>query len=96
MRSSSSLYGGIFGGIASEMLDILTKILKIIFNQNLFPCLLCDPWIFYRSTIKKNGVYFVFHSICTTFDLQSKVLSLGNKNKRGFILYFARLIVPLT
>ena len=44
---------------------------------------------------RKTEVYFVFHSICTTFDLRSKVLSLGYKNKRGFILYFARLIVPL-
>ena len=97
MRSSTSLLGRDLFGIASEMLDILTKILKIIFNQNLFPCLLCDPWIIYWSTIKKETeVYFVFRSICTTFDLQSKVLSLGNKNKRVFILYFARLIVPLT
>ena len=97
MRSSTSLLGRIFMGIASEMLEILTRILTKIFNYNLFPCLLCDPWIIYWSTIKKKtGVYFVFHSICTTFDLQSKVLSLGNKNKRVFILYFARLIVPLT
>ena len=27
------------------MLDILTKILRIIFNENLFPCPPCDPWI---------------------------------------------------
>ena len=27
------------------MLDILTKILRIIFNENLFPCSPCDPWI---------------------------------------------------
>ena len=42
MRSSSSLLGRIFMGIASEMLEILTKILNKIFNYNLFPC---DPWI---------------------------------------------------
>ena len=54
MRSSTSLLGRDLFGIASEMLDILTKILKIIFNQNLFPCLLCDPWIIYWSTIKKK------------------------------------------
>ena len=30
MRSSTSLLGRIFMGIASEMLEILTKILKII------------------------------------------------------------------
>ena len=38
MRSNTSLSGRIFMGIASKMLEILTKILKIIFNQNLF----CD------------------------------------------------------
>ena len=38
MRSSSSLLGRVFIGIASEMLEILTKILKIIFNQNPFFC----------------------------------------------------------
>ena len=54
MRSSTSLLGRDLFGIASEMLDILTKILKIIFNQNLFTCLLCDPWIIYWSTIKKK------------------------------------------
>ncbi len=37
MRSNTSLLGRIFMGIASEMLEILTKILKIIFNQHLFP-----------------------------------------------------------
>lgn len=36
MRSSTSLLGRILMGIASEMLEILTKILKIIFNKNLF------------------------------------------------------------
>ena len=37
MRSNTSLLGRILLGIASEMLEILTKILKIIFNQHLFP-----------------------------------------------------------
>ena len=38
MRSNTSLLGRVFMGIASEMLEILTKILKIIFNQNPFFC----------------------------------------------------------
>ena len=59
MRSSSSLLGRDLLGIASEMLEILNKIFTIISNYNLFPCLLCVPWIFYRSTIKKeNGGLF--------------------------------------
>ena len=33
MRSNTSLLGGVFMGIASEMLEILTKILKIISNH---------------------------------------------------------------
>ena len=43
MRSSTSLLGRILMGIASEMLEILTKILKIIFNKKLF-----------RVTLKKS------------------------------------------
>ena len=43
MRSSTSLLGRILMGIASEMLEILTKILKIIFNKNIF-----------RVTLKKQ------------------------------------------
>ena len=35
MRSSTSLLGRILLWIASEMLEILNKILKIIFNWNL-------------------------------------------------------------
>ena len=65
MRSSSSLLGRVLFWIASEMLDILTKILKIIFNQNLFPCLLCDPWIIYWSTIKKENAGL----FCISLDL---------------------------
>ena len=97
MRSSTSLLGRDLLGIASEMLEILNKIFTIISNYNLFPCLLCVPWIIYWSTIKKKTeVYFVFHSICTTFDLQSKVLSFGNKKEnRVFFLYSAHLFVPL-
>ena len=44
MRSNTSLLGRVFMGIASEMLDILTKILNKIFNKNL--CAPCFPWIF--------------------------------------------------
>ena len=43
MRSNTSLLGRVFMGIASEMLEILTKILRIIFNYN--PCAPCVPWI---------------------------------------------------
>ena len=51
MRSSSSLLGRILLWIASEMLEILTKILKIIFKQNLFFCDFCDFCVtFFRST----------------------------------------------
>ena len=44
MRSSSSLLGRGLFWIASEMLEILIKILRIIFNYN--PCAPCVPWIF--------------------------------------------------
>ena len=36
MRSSSSLLGRVLLWIASEMLEILTRILNNIFNYNLF------------------------------------------------------------
>ena len=42
MRSNTSLLGRIFMGIASEMLEILTKILKIIFNYNLSVSSVCS------------------------------------------------------
>ena len=45
MRNSTLLCRRGFLGIASEMLEILNKIFTIISNYNLFPCLLCDPWI---------------------------------------------------
>ena len=44
MRSNTSLLGRVIFWIASEMLEILTKILRIIFNENL--CAPCVPWIF--------------------------------------------------
>ena len=44
MRSNTSLLGRDLLGIALR-LDILTIILKIIFNYNLFPCSPCVPWI---------------------------------------------------
>ena len=64
MRNSTLLLGEFLWG-SPYRLDILTKILKIIFNQNLFPCLLCDPWIIYWSTIKKinRGLF------CISLDL---------------------------
>ena len=43
MRSSSSLLGRVLLWIALR-LDILTKIFRIIFNEN--PCSPCVPWIF--------------------------------------------------
>ena len=45
MRNSTLLCRRALLWIASLMLDIQTIILKKIFNYNLFPCLLCDPWI---------------------------------------------------
>ena len=43
MRSNTSLLGKILMGIALR-LEILMKILRIIFNENLSPCV---PWIFF-------------------------------------------------
>ena len=40
MRSNTSLLGRILLWIASEMLEILMKILRIIFKQNLCPWLI--------------------------------------------------------
>ena len=37
MRSNTSLLGRILFWIASEMLEIFTRIFNIIFNYNLFP-----------------------------------------------------------
>ena len=44
MRSSTSLLGRGFMGIALR-LEILTKILRKIFNENLSACSPCVPWI---------------------------------------------------
>ena len=55
MRSNTSLLGRILFWIASEMLEILTRIFNIIFNYNLFPCLLCVPWIFLLEHNKKEN-----------------------------------------
>ena len=44
MRNSTLLLGEFLWG-SPYRLDILTIILKIIFNYNLFPCSPCVPWI---------------------------------------------------
>ena len=44
MRSRTSLWGRTLLLIASEMLEILTIIFRIIFNNN--PCRPCVPWMF--------------------------------------------------
>ena len=54
MRSNTSLLGRVIFWIASEMLEILTKILRIIFNENL--CAPCVPWIFGGLLRKKSSV----------------------------------------
>ena len=46
MRNSTLLLGRIYIGIALR-LEILTKILRKIFNENLSPCPPCVPWIFW-------------------------------------------------
>ena len=42
-------------------------------------------------------IYFVFHSLIRTFDLQSKVLAFESKKEKNcfFFLYFPHLFVPL-
>ena len=45
MRLNSSLWGRTLLWIASEMLEILTIIFRIIFNDN--PCRPCVPWMFF-------------------------------------------------
>ena len=55
MRSNTSLLGRDCLGIASGMLDILTKILNKIFNKNL--CAPCFPWIFF-SCLRQEKFYF--------------------------------------
>ena len=58
MRSNTSLLGTNLLWIASEMLEILTKIFRIIFNENLFPCSPCDPWI--KNTHEPHGAVHGF------------------------------------
>ena len=53
MRSNTSLLGRVLFWIALR-LDILTKIFRIIFNENLFPCSPCDPWMFLVAYGKKS------------------------------------------
>ena len=50
MRNSTLLLGEFLWG-SPYRLDILTIILKIIFNYNLFPCFPCGPWIFYHRNL---------------------------------------------
>ena len=52
MRSSTSLLGRVLFWIASEMLEILTRIFRRIFNYN--PCSPCVPWIFLGLLRKKS------------------------------------------
>ena len=47
-------------------LEILNKIFTIVSNYNLFPCLLCDPWIFLLEHNKKKGNRGLF---CISLDL---------------------------
>ena len=48
-----------------------------------------------RLHLRKIQKKLVFRSVCTTFSLREKILSLENENKFGFILHFARLFVSL-
>ena len=54
MRNSTLLYRSVLLWIALR-LDILTKILRIIFNENLFPCSPCDPWIKKHPRTTRGG-----------------------------------------
>ena len=60
MRNSTLLYGRDLFWIASEMLEILTKILRIIFNENL--CAPCVPWIF-GGLLRKKSLGEIFNEI---------------------------------
>ena len=53
MRNSTLLLGRIYMGIALR-LEILTKILRKIFNENLSACLPCVPWIFWGLLREKS------------------------------------------
>ena len=52
MRNSTLLLGRIYMGIALR-LEILTKILRKIFNENLSLCPPCVPWIFWGVASRK-------------------------------------------
>ena len=45
-----------------------------------------------RQYLRKTQVNLVFRSVCTTFDLRSKVLLLDNKSKK---LYFCFVLCSL-
>ena len=53
MRNCTLLLGRIYIGIALR-LEILTKILRKIFNENLSPCPPCVPWILMGLLRKKS------------------------------------------
>ena len=81
MRSSSSLLGRGLFWIASEMLEILTKILRRIFNEN--PCAPCAPWIKFpgnRGTLDGTSLNVIFVSQ-QPFLLTLKVLQKVNLYK---------------
>ena len=60
MRNSTLLYGRDLLWIASEMLEILTIIFRIIFNNN--PCRPCVPWIF-LGLLRKKSLGEIFNEI---------------------------------
>ena len=74
MRSNTSLLGKILMGIALR-LEILTKILRIIFSQNLSvysvcsvdPCTLCVPWI-RKGRKRKKAPCFIAETRCFVKD----------------------------
>ena len=57
MRNSTLLYGRDLLWIASEMLEILTIIFRIIFNDN--PCSPCVPWMFF-SCLQQDVLEEIF------------------------------------
>ena len=60
-----------------------------------FVCIYSLSYAFsFMYNTKQNRFCFVFLSLIRPL-APPKVLSLGNKNKIGFVLYFSRLFVPL-
>ena len=57
MRSNTSLLGRVLLWIASEMLEILTKIFRIIFNYNLFRVLRVFRGFFFLVAYGRSGSY---------------------------------------